>query len=61
MSDDDHLDPSVDNVVRRILAATGTPGAAVAVSVNGVIQAAGIGSSDLDARRPLHADARFPL
>lgn len=61
MPDDDRLDPAVDDAVRRILAATGTPGAAVAVSVNGVIQAAGIGFSDLDARRPLPADARFPL
>ncbi|HEV2065480.1 MAG TPA: serine hydrolase domain-containing protein [Thermomicrobiales bacterium] len=61
MPDDDHLDPAVDDAVRRILAATGTPGAAIAVSVNGVIQAAGIGSPDLDARHPLPADARFPL
>lgn len=47
--------------MRKLLAATGTPGPAIAVSGNGGIQAAGISASDLGSRRPLPPDARFPL
>lgn len=61
MPDDDHPDPAITDTVRKRLAAAGTPGAAIAVSVNGVIQAAGIGVSDLNRRRPLPPDARFLL
>lgn len=57
----DHLEPVIDAAVQETLAGTGTPRAAVAVSIGGEILTSGVGASDLDARDPIPANARFPL
>lgn len=61
MMDNAPLELAFDTAVREIISITGTPGAAVAVSIDGEIRAGGVGFADLDARDPLPGDAQFPL
>lgn len=55
------MEAAVEHLVNEILALEETPGASIAVIVDGQSWSTAVGSRDLDGSFPLEPDARFPI
>ncbi len=61
MSASPWLKDKIADLVRAQLAAASVPGGAIALAIDGQVEAIGVGLRDLDRREPLRPEARFYL